>query len=287
LRVYRCRGIRHQAVSGTAVAREYRAWGKLLMANRLAGKVALVTGIGAGIGQGCALIFAREGATVFGCDIDGRRAAATVASAQESGLKIDCGAAVDLTQADQVQACVDELIRRHGRIDVLVNAGAINPQFAPTAQMSYEKIWVPTLVGEVDIVFLMCKAVWPHLVAAGGGSIVNFASVAAYRGAAFAGMLAHCAGKGAVLSMTRQLALEGAPHRIRANTIAPGLVATLATASQGMTAGEKREQMESSIPLGRIGKPEDIAYCALYLASDEASWVTGTNITVDGGITAG
>jgi NAD(P)-dependent dehydrogenase (short-subunit alcohol dehydrogenase family) len=257
------------------------------MANRLAGKIALVTGIGAGIGQGCALLFAREGATVFGCDIDAKRAAATVASAQAAGLKLESGAAVDLTQADQVQACVDELIRRHGRIDVLVNAGAINPQFAPVAQMSYEQIWVPTMVGEVDIVFLMCKAAWPHLQAAGGGSIVNFASVAALRGTGFAGMLAHSAGKGAVLAMTRQLALEGAPHRIRANTIAPGLVATLATASQGLTDGAKRDQMASTIPLGRIGRPEDIAYCALYLASDESSWVTGTNITVDGGITAG
>jgi NAD(P)-dependent dehydrogenase (short-subunit alcohol dehydrogenase family) len=256
------------------------------MANRLAGKVALVTGIGAGIGQGCALLFAREGATVFGCDIDARRAAATVASARDSGLTIDTGTAADLTKPEQVQTCVDEVLKRHGRIDVLVNAGAINPQFAPVPQMSYEKIWVPTMIGEVDIVFLMCKAVWPHMLAK-GGSIVNFASVAAFRGTGFAGMLAHSAGKGAVLSMTRQLALEGGPHGIRANTIAPGLVATLATASQGLTEGEKRDHMASNIPLRRIGKPEDIAYCALYLASDEASWVTGTNITVDGGITAG
>jgi NAD(P)-dependent dehydrogenase (short-subunit alcohol dehydrogenase family) len=99
-------------------------------------------------------------------------------------------------------------------------------------------------------------------------------------------MLAHSAGKGAVLAMTRQLAAEGGRHKIRANTIAPGLIATMATASQGLTEGEKSEQIAASIPLGRIGKPADIAYCALYLASDEAAWVTGTNITVDGGITA-
>jgi NAD(P)-dependent dehydrogenase (short-subunit alcohol dehydrogenase family) len=257
------------------------------MPGRLTGKVALVTGIGAGIGRECALLFAREGATVFGCDINAGRAAETVADARKAGITIDSDGAFDLTKADQVQRCVEQVVARHKRIDIVVNAGAINPQFAPVPEMSYDKIWVPTMIGEVDIVFLMCKAVWPHLVAAGGGSIVNFASVAALRGTAFAGMLAHSAGKGAVLAMTKQLAVEGGKQRIRANSISPGLVATMATASQGLTEGEGRERVEAGIPLGRIGKPADIAYCALYLASDEASWVTGTNICVDGGIMAG
>jgi NAD(P)-dependent dehydrogenase (short-subunit alcohol dehydrogenase family) len=253
---------------------------------RLAGKVALVTGIGAGIGRQCALTFASQGASVFGCDIDAARAAATVATAHAAGHILESAHPIDLTKPTDVQRCVDQLIERYGRIDVLVNAGAINPQFAPLPEMSYEELWVPTLVGEADIVFLMCKAVWPHMVAGGGGSIVNFASVAALRGTDFSGMLAHCAGKGAVLAMTRQLAVEGGIHNIRANTIAPGLVATMATASQGLTEGEKRDRIAAGIPLRRIGKPEDIAYCALYLASDEASWVTGINITVDGGTTA-
>jgi NAD(P)-dependent dehydrogenase (short-subunit alcohol dehydrogenase family) len=255
------------------------------MTNRLAGKVALVTGIGAGIGRGCALIFAGEGATVFGCDINAERALATVADARAAGFAMDSAHPIDLTQPADVQRCVDQVIRRHGRIDVLVNAAAINPQFAPVAEMSYERIWVPTMIGETDIVFLMCKAVWPHLIA-GGGSIINFASVAALRGTEMAGMLAHCAGKGAVLAMTRQLAIEGGPHGIRVNSIAPGLVATMATASQGLTEGERRDSIAAKIPLRRIGEPQDIAYCALYLASDEASWVTGTNISVDGGESA-
>ena len=161
------------------------------MTNRLTGKVALITGTGAGIGRGCALAFARAGATVFGCDIDAGRALATVASVREAGFEMESAHPVDLTQPADVQRCVEQVIERHGRIDVVVNAGAINPQFAPLAQMSYEDIWVRTLVGEADIVFLMCKAVWPHLVAAGGGSIVNFASLAALRGSEFAGMLAH------------------------------------------------------------------------------------------------
>src|SRR5580698_5139842 len=226
-------------------------------------------------------MFAREGAAVFGCDIDAARATATQAAARAAGFGMDSAHPIDLTKPADVQRCVDQAMERHGRIDVLVNAGAINPQFAPVAEMSYERLWVPTMVGEVDLVFLMCKAVWPHMVANGGGSIINFASVAALRGTGFAGMLAHSAGKGAVLSMTRQLAVEGGIHRIRANTIAPGLVATMATASQGLTVGEGRERVEAGIPLGRIGTPTDIAYCALYLASDEASWVTGTNICVD------
>ena len=256
------------------------------MTDRLADKVALVTGIGAGIGRGCALLFAQQGAKVFGCDIDADRAQATVAAARSAGFEMDSAHPIDLTRAADVQRCIDQVMQRHGRIDVLVNAAAINPQFAPVAQMSYEQIWVPTMVGEADIVFLMCKAAWPHLVAGGGGSIVNFASVAAQRGTEMAGMLAHCAGKGAVLAMTRQLAVEGGPHGIRVNSIAPGLVATLATASQGLTQGERRDRIAANIPLRRIGEPEDIAYCALYLASDEASWVTGTNIAVDGGETA-
>jgi len=256
------------------------------MTDRLAGKVALITGTGAGIGRGCALVFAQQGAKVFGCDIDADRARATVAAARAAGLEMDSAHPIDLTNAADVQRCVDQVMQRHGRIDVLVNAAAINPQFAPVAQMSYEQIWVPTMVGEADIVFLMCKAAWPHLIAGGGGSIVNFASVAALRGTEMAGMLAHCAGKGAVLAMTRQLAVEGGPHGIRVNSIAPGLVATLATASQGLTQGERRDRIAANIPLRRIGEPEDIAYCALYLASDEASWVTGTNISVDGGETA-
>lgn len=256
------------------------------MTDRLAGKVALITGTGAGIGRGCALAFARAGARVFGCDIDAGRALATVATVREAGFEMDSAQPVDLTRPADVQRCVDQVIERHGRIDVLVNAAAINPQFAPLAGMSYEEIWVPTMVGEADIVFLMCKAVWPRMVAAGGGSIVNFASLAALRGTEMVGMLAHCAGKGAVLAMTRQMAVEGGPLGIRVNSIAPGLVATMATASQGLTTGEAHDRIAAKIPLRRIGQPEDIAACALYLASDEASWVTGSNISVDGGESA-
>src|SRR5258708_23433912 len=208
------------------------------MTNRLAGKVALVTGIGAGIGRGCAMVFAREGATVFGCDIDAARASATVAAVQTAGFGIESAHPIDLTKPADVQRCVDRVIERHGRIDVLVNAGAINPQFAPVSEMSYERLWVPTMVGEVDLVFLMCKAVWPHLIAGGGGSIINFASGAALRGTEFAGLLAHSAGKGASLPMTHHLAVDVDIHNIPTNPTPPGLLATMATPPQGLPEGE-------------------------------------------------
>jgi NAD(P)-dependent dehydrogenase (short-subunit alcohol dehydrogenase family) len=257
------------------------------MAGRLTGKIALVTGIGAGIGQGCALMFAREGATVVGCDINPKTAEATVAQAKSENLQMDSFHPCDLTKPADVQAYVDFAMKKHGRIDALVNAAAIPPHMARAAEMDYEKQWVPTLVGEVDLVFLLCKAAWPHLAAAGGGSIVNFASINAFRGSVNTGMVAHCAGKAAVLAMTRQLAIEGSPHSIRANTIAPGMVVTAATQAAGTsTDGQTKANILNRLLVKRLGQPEDIAYCAVYLASDEASWVTGANFSIDGGVSA-
>jgi NAD(P)-dependent dehydrogenase (short-subunit alcohol dehydrogenase family) len=253
-------------------------------AGRLADKIALVTGIGAGIGKGCALMFARQGATVIGCDIDAASAQATVEEAREEGLVIDSVHPVDLTRPEEVRRYVTHAGERHGRIDILVNAAAIPPHMAPVAAMDYGAQYTPTMVGEVDIVFLACQAAWPYLQASGAASIINFASVNAFRGSLNFGMAAHCAGKAAVLAMTRQLAIEGGPA-IRANTISPGLVVTAATAQAGAVEGAKREAILARVPLKRLGKPEDIAWCAVYLASDESAWVTGANFPVDGGTT--
>jgi NAD(P)-dependent dehydrogenase (short-subunit alcohol dehydrogenase family) len=255
------------------------------MAGRLSGKVALVTGIGGGIGKGCAMRFAQEGAIVIGCDIDARSASVTVNEARELGLSIDAVAPCDLTRTDDVRRFVDLAGERHGQIDVLLNAAAIPPHMASVAEMDYEKQWMPTMAGEVDLVFLACKLAWPYLQRSGAASIINFASVSAFRASVSFGMAAHCAGKAAVLAMTRQLALEGGPS-IRANTISPGLIVTPATEYAGATQGEVRERLLARIPMKRLGHVDDIAWCAVFLASDESGWVTGANFPVDGGVMA-
>jgi NAD(P)-dependent dehydrogenase (short-subunit alcohol dehydrogenase family) len=255
------------------------------MSARLADKIAVVTGIGAGIGRGIALRFAREGATVIGCDINPATAQATVDAARAEGLTLLSVHPCDLTLEGDVSRLVEAAGALHGRIDVLVNAAAIAPHTARAVEMSYVPQWVDTIKGEVDIVFLACKAAWPYLEASGGASIINFASVNAFRGSTNFGMVAHCAGKGAVLAMTRQLALEGAPT-IRANTISPGLVQTAATASAKATDGPIGAAILSRIPMKRLGTPDDIAWCAVFLGSDESAWITGANVPVDGGVLA-
>lgn len=253
--------------------------------DRLAGKVALVTGIGAGIGRGIATMFALQGATVVGCDIDAAAAQGCVDAAAAQGLAVDSVHSIDLTQPEQVRRCVLHAVERHGGIDVLVNAAAFGA-FAWLEDMDYERHWRRTLTGEVDVVFLACQAAWPHLKARGGGSVINFASANARMALPSSPALAHCAGKGAVLAMSRQLAMEGAPHGVRVNTISPALVETAATRGPLRDVPGFREQVMSKLMLGRLGQPEDIGWLAVYLASDESSWVTAADFAVDGGATA-
>ncbi|HLA82728.1 MAG TPA: SDR family oxidoreductase [Thermoleophilia bacterium] len=254
------------------------------MGGRLKGKVAVVTGAGGlGIGQGCALMFAREGADVVGCDIDQKAADETLAIAKAESLSYESFMA-DLTDPVASDRLMEYAVERFGGLDILVTAAAF-VEFAPIEEFDYEKHWKRTLQGELDLVFLPCKAAWRHLVARGGGSIINFASANAYVSLP-SGALAHCATKGGVLAMTRQLASEGAKHHIRANTISPALIVTSHTKERLDNEPGFKEMVMKCIMLDRLGTPEDIGYCATYLASDESGWVTGADIRVDGGATA-
>jgi meso-butanediol dehydrogenase / (S,S)-butanediol dehydrogenase / diacetyl reductase len=245
---------------------------------RLDGKVALITGTGGDQGRVAALRFAEEGALVVGCDLDAPANDETAELVRERGYEMAATAPVDLGDPDQVARWVDGAATRFGRIDVLYN-NAAGPRFAPFSEMTLVD-WDSTLRNELSLVFHACKAAWPHLVAAGGGSIVNTSSYTALDGQP-AGSVAHAAAKGGVLGLTRALSVEGSPHGIRANSILPGLVDTAVT--RRVVPPDRFEFIRSIAKLGRVATPEDIVACALYLASDESSIVTGTELVVGGG----
>lgn len=246
---------------------------------RLEGKVALITGTAGGQGRAAALLFAREGARVFGCDVKVNETLETVRMVRDAGGLMDALAPVDLSDDPQVRDWMTRAIELHGRIDILYN-NASKPAFAPLSELTND-MWSETLRHELDLVFFASRAAWPHLIAGGGGVIINTASVAGHLAIAD-NHTAHAAAKGGVLAMTRQLAAEGAPHNIRAVSISPGPILTPALALVASTT-EQQDALASTTLLKRLGTPEDIAYLALYLASDEASWVTGTDVIIDGG----
>lgn len=230
-------------------------------------------------------MFARHGAQVLGCDIDPAAASHTVRLAEGEQLPLHSLHPCDLSVPADAQRVMLAAQQAYRGIDILVNAAAFGA-FAWIADMDYRQQWQRTLTGELDVVFLACQAVWPHLVARGGGSIINFASANAHMALPGSPALAHCAGKGGVLAMTRQLAMEGAPHGIRANTISPALVVTSATQPVLDANPGFRETVMTKLMIKRLGTPEDVAWCALYLAADESSWVTAADFRIDGGATA-
>lgn len=253
------------------------------MANRLLGKVAVITGAATGLGQGAALLFAKEGATVVAVDMDEAGLAETVERADAYGTSIDA-VCFDLTSEEGAKALMDYVVGTHGRIDSLVTAAGF-VEFAPIGEMTLAQ-WQKTMKGELDIVFLPVRAAWPHMVAQGGGSIVNFASLAAWAATPALGAAAHAAGKGGILAFTRQLAFEGGPHGIRANTVSPGAITTAsAQLAFDHVPGFKDAALAKTM-LGKHGSPEDVAWALVYLCSDEASWVTGSDMAIDGGASA-
>ncbi|HLZ71596.1 MAG TPA: SDR family oxidoreductase [Dehalococcoidia bacterium] len=251
--------------------------------NRLAGKVAVVTGAGSGNGRAIARAFVAEGARVLAADLNEAAAKASVADLGDAARAQPADVTRDADCARLMQSAADAF----GRLDILVNNAGIWK--SGTVETLSPADWEQLMAVNVTGVFLCSKHALPRIAAAGGGSIVNLASLAGLAGAA-GGVLYH-ASKHAVVGMTKCMALDHAAQRIRVNAICPGAIDTPMLQSiieqrgsaQGRSADELRERYRRSTPLGRIGTPEDVAQIAVHLASDEAEWVTGMCYTLDGG----
>lgn len=254
---------------------------------RLDGKRTLITGAGSGLGRGAALRFAAEGAAVLCADLDGDAAAETARLIEkEGGTAAACTA--DVTSEDDTERMVAEAVSAFDGLDVLyANAGIAGPGSAADLDLDdWHRVIAVNLTG----VFLSARhAVRRMLEQGSGGSIVTQASVGGLVG--IAGLASYAAAKAGVIGLTRQLAVEYAPRGIRVNAICPGTVPTplvvgTYTAQRGALPDDWQEVRAQDYPLRRLGTPDDIAYAALYLASDESSWITGQAWAVDGGVTA-
>ncbi len=250
---------------------------------RLEGKVAVITGAGGGIGRVAALRFAAEGARVVVADLDGGRAASVAAEIDAAGGTATA-VTVDVADEAEVGAMVGAATSTYGRLDVLFNNAGIFPDDDGGVLDTPPGTWARVMDVNLKGVWLGCRAAVPAMLESGGGSIVNVASFVALMGAATA-QIAYTASKGGVLALTRELAVEYARQGIRANSICPGPIETPLLAEL-LADPARRQRRLVHIPLGRFGRPEEIAAAALFLASDEASFVTGSALVVDGGITA-
>jgi NAD(P)-dependent dehydrogenase (short-subunit alcohol dehydrogenase family) len=251
---------------------------------RLANKVAFVTGGGKGIGQAVAMLFAEEGARVVVADVDEEAARDTVARVEDAGGQ---GLAVvgDVAVEADVSRMLELAVRRFGALHVLDNnAGVLWKDRDRSVLETDERWWDRVMAVNLKSVFWVTKHGIPHLQRAGGGSIIMMGSVSALAGFTRA-QDAYTAAKGALISLTKSLAIQFARDRIRCNVIHPGIVDTPLQAPY-LTAAIRKE-FEAGIPLGRIAHPREIAQVALFLASDESSYMTGAELVVDGGFTAG
>jgi NAD(P)-dependent dehydrogenase (short-subunit alcohol dehydrogenase family) len=246
---------------------------------RLKDKVALITGAGSGIGRQTALLFAQEGAAVACVDVNESAARETAAMIKNAiAVKADVSKARD---CEQMVAAAEKAFRR---LNVLFNNAGIMHAKDDDAESTSEEVWDLTLDINAKGVFLGCKYGIPALKRAGGGSVINTASFVARMGAATP-QIAYTASKGAVLSMTRELAVIHARQNIRVNALSPGPLRTELLMSFLNTEAKKQRRLVH-VPMGRFGEAEEIAKAALYLASDDSSYVTGTEFLVDGGLTA-
>jgi NAD(P)-dependent dehydrogenase (short-subunit alcohol dehydrogenase family) len=234
-------------------------------------KIVLITGTGGGLGRAAALTFAREGAKVVGCDINVNANNETVELIQRSGGEMVGIAPFDLTDPKQARK-------------IVYNNAAIQ-RFGPMPEFSIDD-WRVTIAGELDIPFFVSKFAWPHLVQRGGGVIINVASLAGMIAGETPPMVGHSAAKAGVIAMTRQFALEGARHGIRAVAISPGPFLTPASDRDLGDNQVARDAITKKTLLKRFGQPEELVELAAFIASDRASYITGANFPVDGGASA-
>ena len=254
------------------------------MTGRLAEKVALVTGAGGGIGRETCRLFAAEGARIVAVDINEESGRETVAGIETTHPAAAIFVHADVADPDDCQAMVAAAEESFGRLDVLFNnAGIMDPDDGDAVETSLQT-WNRTMAINLTGVFLGCKAGVPALLRAGGGSIINTASFVALMGAATP-QLAYTASKGGVLALTRELAIIHARQNIRVNALCPGPLKTEMLMSF-LDTDQKKQRRLVHIPMGRFGEASEMASAALYLASDESSFVTGTEFVVDGGITS-
>ena len=252
-------------------------------AGRLADRVALITGTAGGQGRAAALLFAAEGATVVGCDLDGAGNDETRRLVEAAGGSMIAAGPVDLGDPDAAEAWVSSAVEAFGRIDILYN-NAASVRFAPL--LSGIDNWRFAVRNELDLVYYVCRAAWPHLTRP-GASVINTSSNIALRGIRSMPAVAHAATKAAIIGLGRQLAIEGAPEGIRVNTIIPGLVRSPATEPVlALGADGPLGAVVDAIPLARPGECTEIAHLALFLASPESSYMTAAELVIDGGHSA-
>jgi NAD(P)-dependent dehydrogenase (short-subunit alcohol dehydrogenase family) len=247
---------------------------------RLDGKVVVITGAGGGIGREAAILFSGEGASVCVADVSAEPGEETAAACREAFFQ-----PVDVADSGSVEAMYAATAERYGGIDVLYNNAGIMPADDASVLDTAPEAWERVLDVNAKGVFLCCKHGIPHLLERGGGSVVNVASFVALMGAATS-QIAYTASKGAVLSLTRELAVEFARRGVRVNALCPGPVETpmLMRLFEDDPAAYERRRVH--LPMGRLAKAREIALGALFLASDESSYVTGSTFLVDGGLTA-